>query len=195
MRQPDNQSSSPWCRALNPTELLMEPNQESGAEIRSGVATYVVEAIVATCIVILGGVVIQGSWALGSGWTSDGPGSGYFPFYIGIILCISGLGTLYQALFGKNRNTDVFVDGEQLKRVMAVLLPALVYVLAVQFLGLYVASAVYIALFMIILGKFSPLKSVITSFIVIALFFFMFEVWFKVPLFKGQFAPLSFLGY
>ena len=48
---------------------------------------------------------------------------------------------------------------------------------------------------MIILGKFSPLKSVITSFIVIALFFFMFEVWFKVPLFKGQFAPLSFLGY
>ena len=57
------------------------------------------------------------------------------------------------------------------------------------------ASAIYIALFMIILGKFSPIKSVITSFLVIALFFFMFEVWFKVPLFKGQFEPLSFLGY
>jgi hypothetical protein len=195
MRQPHNQSSLPYRRAFNPTELLMEPNQESGAEVRSGVATYVVEAIVATCIVILGAVVIQGSWALGSGWTSDGPGSGYFPFYIGIILCISGTGTLYQALFGKNKNTEVFVDGEQLKRVLAVLLPAIVYVLAVQFFGLYVASAVYIALFMIVLGKFSPIKSVITSFVVIALFFFMFEVWFKVPLFKGQFDLLSFLGY
>jgi hypothetical protein len=173
----------------------MEPNQESGAETRSGVATYVVEAIVATCIVILGAVVIQGSWALGSGWTTDGPGSGYFPFYIGIILCISGAGTLYQALFGKNKNTEVFVDGEQLKRVLSVLIPAIVYVGAVQFLGLYVASAVYIALFMIILGKFSPIKSVITAFLVNALFFFMFEVWFKVPLFKGQFEPLSFLGY
>jgi hypothetical protein len=173
----------------------MEPNQESGAETRSGVATYVVEAIVATCIVILGAVVIQGSWALGSGWTSDGPGSGYFPFYIGIILCISGAGTLYQALFGKEKNTEVFVDGEQLKRVLSVLIPAIVYVGAVQFLGLYVASAVYIALFMIILGKFSPIKSVITAFLVNALFFFMFEVWFKVPLFKGQFEPLSFLGY
>ncbi|MBW8722377.1 MAG: tripartite tricarboxylate transporter TctB family protein, partial [Polaromonas sp.] len=129
----------------------MEPNQESGAEVRSGVATYVVEAIVATCIVILGAVVIQGSWTLGSGWTSDGPGSGYFPFYIGIILCISGVGTLYQALFGKEKNTEVFVDGEQLKRVLAVLIPAIVYVLAVQFIGLYVASAIYIALFMIIL--------------------------------------------
>lgn len=173
----------------------MEPNQESGAEVRSGVATYVVEAIVATCIVILGAVVLQGSWALGSGWTSDGPGPGYFPFYIGIILCISGVGTLYQALFGKDKNTDVFVDGEQLKRVLSVLIPAIVYVLAVQFLGLYVASAVYIALFMIILGKFSPIKSVITSVLVITLFFFMFEVWFRVPLFKGQFEPLSFLGY
>ena len=173
----------------------MQPNQESGAEVRSGVATYVVEAIVATCIVILGAVVLQGSWALGSGWTSDGPGPGYFPFYIGIILCISGVGTLYQALFGKTRNTDVFVDGEQLKRVLSVLIPAIVYVLAVQFLGLYVASAVYIALFMIVLGKFSPIKSVITSLLVIALFFFMFEVWFKVPLFKGRFEPLSFLGY
>lgn len=173
----------------------MEPNQETGAEPRTGVATYIVEAIVATCIVIMGAVVLQGSWALGSGWTSDGPGAGYFPFYIGIILCISGVGTLYQALFGKNRNTDVFVDGEQLKRVLSVLLPAMVYVLAIQFVGIYVASAVYIALFMIILGKFSPIKSVITSVMVVVLFFFMFEVWFKVPLFKGQFDPLSFLGY
>lgn len=173
----------------------MQPNQESGTERRTGVATYVIEAIVATCVVIMGAVVLQGSWALGSGWTSDGPGPGYFPFYIGIILCISGAGTLYQALFGKDKNTEVFVDGEQLKRVLSVLIPAIVYVLAVQFLGLYVASAVYIALFMIILGKFSPIKSVITSLIVIALFFFMFEVWFRVPLFKGQFEPLSFLGY
>ena len=173
----------------------MEPNQESGAESRTGVATYVIEAIVATCVVIMGAVVLQGSWALGSGWTTDGPGPGYFPFYIGIILCVSGLGILLQTLFSKNKNREVFVDGEQLKRVLSVLLPAVVYVLAIQFLGLYVSSAVYIALFMIILGKFSPIKSVITALIVVVLFFFMFEVWFRVPLFKGQFDPLSFLGY
>jgi hypothetical protein len=78
---------------------------------------------------------------------------------------------------------------------LSVLLPALVYVLAVQFVGLYVASAVYIALFMIILGKYSRVKSVITALAVNLLFFLMFEVWFKVPLFKGQFDPLAFLGY
>ena len=171
----------------------MQPNSEPDAEPRTGIATYIVEAVVAACVLIMGLVVVQGSRSLGSGWTSDGPGSGYFPFYIGLILCISGAGILYQAL--KNKNTEVFVDQEQIKRVLSVLLPALVYVLVVQFVGLYVASVIYIALFMIILGKFSPIKSVITSLVVVVLFFFMFEIWFKVPLFKGQFNPLGFLGY
>jgi Tripartite tricarboxylate transporter TctB family len=70
-----------------------------------------------------------------------------------------------------------------------------VYVFAVQFLGLYVASAIYIALFMIILGKYSKVKSIVVALAVVVLFFLMFEVWFKVPLFKGQFNLLGFTGY
>ena len=161
---------------------------------RTGVATYIVEAVVAALVLGLGALVIQGSWSLGSKWTSDGPGSGYFPFYIGVILCIAGAGIFYQAVVGK-RNTDIFVDSEQLRRVLQVFIPAVLYVLAVQFIGLYVASAIYIAGFMIVLGKYSPVKSIITAVAVNTLFFFMFEVWFKVPLFKGSLDPLSFLGY
>jgi hypothetical protein len=173
----------------------MEPNEQADTAPRTGVPTYVVESVVAILIVLLGAVVIQGSWKLGSGWTSDGPGAGYFPFYIGVILCISGTGILVQGLLAKNRNHEIFVDSEQLKRVLSVLLPALVYVLVVQFIGLYVASAIYIALFMIILGKYSRVKSVVVALAVVVLFFLMFEVWFKVPLFKGMWDPISFLGY
>ena len=78
---------------------------------------------------------------------------------------------------------------------MSMLVPATAYVLAVVFLGLYVASALYIALFMIVLGKYSVVKSVVVAVIVNALFFMMFEVWFKVPLYKGTLEPLRFLGY
>jgi len=173
----------------------MEPNEPSSEAERSGTATYVVEAVVAFLVLAFGVLVIQGSWSLGSRWTSDGPGSGYFPFYIGLILCISGAGTMVQALFGKNRKTEIFVDRVQLRRVLSVLLPALVYVVAVQLVGLYVASAVYVALFMIVLGEYSPVKSIATAIVLNAIFFLMFEVWFKVPLFKGMFDPLSFLGY
>jgi hypothetical protein len=173
----------------------MEQITEADEGARTGVPTYVVEAVVAGLVLIAGLVVIFGSRKLGSGWTSDGPGAGYFPFYIGLITAISGLGVLYQALLGKNRNTEIFVDGEQFKRVMSVLVPAAVYVLAIQVIGIYVASAVYIALFMIILGKYSWVRSVIVALAVAILFFCLFEVWFKVPLFKGMYDPLSFLGY
>jgi hypothetical protein len=173
----------------------MEPNHQADAVHRTGVPTYIVESVVALLVVLLGVTVIVGSWKLGSGWTTDGPGAGYFPFYIGVILCIAGTGILVQGLMAKNKNHEIFVDSVQLRRVLSVLLPALVYVVAVQFIGLYVASALYIALFMIILGKYSRVKSVIVAVCVVVLFFMMFEVWFKVPLFKGMFDPLRFLGY
>jgi hypothetical protein len=171
----------------------LEP--EAGAQQRHGVPTYVVEAAVAAILLVLALVVAQSSLKLGAGWTTDGPGSGYFPFYIGVILAISSAGTLYQALLGKKRNTAIFVDAEQFKRVLVVLLPALVYVGAIALVGVYIASAVYIAGFMIVLGKFHYAKSVAIGVITAVLFFLMFEVWFKVPLFKGVFDPLAFLGY
>lgn len=168
---------------------------QASAEARTGVPTFVVEAAVAALMVLAGLVVLFGSRNLGSGWTSDGPGAGYFPFYIGLILCISGAGTLYQALFGKNRNTEIFVDGEQIRRVLSVLVPAAVYVLAIQLFGIYLASAVYIAGFMIVLGKFGKAKSVALGVTIAVLFFLLFEVWFKIPLHKGTLDPLAFLGY
>jgi hypothetical protein len=173
----------------------MNPPQEAAAEERTGVPTFAVEAAVAALVVLFGLVVLIGSRNLGSGWTSDGPGAGYFPFYIGLILCISGAGILYQALFGKKRNTEIFVDGEQLKRVLSVLVPAAVYVLAIQVFGIYIASAVYIAGFMIVLGKFDKVKAILLGVAIAAFFFVMFEVWFKIPLHKGWLNPLGFLGY
>jgi len=172
----------------------MDQNSESGG-IRTGVPTYMVDAVVAAVLLALGLLVTVSSWKLGATWTSDGPGSGYFPFGIGIIICISGGGTLFQALFGKKKNTEIFVDNEQVRRVLQVFIPAIFYVAGIAVFGVYIASAVYIAAFMIWLGKFSPLKAVIAALAVNVTFFFMFEIWFQVPLYKGVLDPLSFLGY
>lgn len=154
-----------------------------------------VDAVVAVCIAALGGVVVFEARRLGAEWTSDGPGAGYFPFYIGLILVICGIGVLLQALRARRSDAEVFVDSAQLKRVLSVLLPSVLYVGAIMLVGLYVASAIFIALFMIVLGKYPLLRSVVVGVGVNALFFVMFEVWFKVPLYKGEWHPLSFLGY
>ena len=173
----------------------MHGDDQAGATPRTGIPTHRVEAVVGLILLAIGIVVVVQSYRLGAGWTSDGPGSGYFPFYIGLVITISAAGILHGALLGKKRNTTIFVDAEQLKRVLSVLLPATLYVLAIVFVGLYIASALYIALFMILLGKYSWAKSVAAALVINVLFFLLFEVWFKVPLFKGSLDPLRFLGY
>ena len=154
-----------------------------------------VDAVVAAVLFVMGAVVVFEARVLGATWTSDGPGSGYFPFYIGLILCIASAGIFWQAVGSPRRDRRTFVDREQLSRVLSVFLPALVYVGAIVFVGVYVASAIYIAVFMVVLGKYAPWKAALIGVAVNAVFFLMFEVWFKVPPYKGSLHPLSFLGY
>ena len=172
----------------------MDQEQQAGAEDRTAISARAMELVVALVIFVLGAIVVYDSHRLGSGWSSDGPQSGYFPFYIGILLCLSSVGTLIQTLL-KDDDGVAFVGWQKLKLVLTVLIPALIYVLCVQYIGLYVASAVYITVFMAWLGKYSWWKSAAVGIAVTVCLFLMFEVWFKVPLFKGTLDPLSFLGY
>ena len=174
----------------------MTDQQPSAAQESATLAkNNTVDAVVAVLILVFGIVLTVSAWRLGARWTSDGPGAGYFPFYIGLITIVASLGIFWQAVFSKGRDTDPFVDREQAGRVMSVLWPAAVYVLVAMFLGLYVASEIYIAVFMVVLGKYPPVKSIVLSVVIVTVFFLMFEVWFKVPLYKGSLDPLRFLGY
>lgn len=154
------------------------------------------EIVVALLMFIFGAVVAWDSARLGAKWADDGPQAGYFPFYIGAIIAISSVVVLVQTLRGGAKLSDAFVEREQLRQVFAVLGPAIVYVLGIQWFGIYLASAVYIAVFMVWLGKYSWFKSVTLGLTISVAVFFMFEIWFKVPLHKGTlFNPLSFFGY
>jgi hypothetical protein len=172
----------------------MEPN-EADAPTEPGVATWKVELFVSLALLLFGVVYAFKSWQLGAGWQDDGPGAGYFPFYIGLLVCLASAVVSARTLLAGRRDDSVFVTHSQLKLVMTVLLPSLAFVVAVQFLGLYVGSFLFIVGFMVWVGHYTWLRSAGIAFAVMALVFLMFEVWFKVPLFKGALDPLHFLGY
>lgn len=174
----------------------MDEKQSSGDAARHGISVRVAEVAVALILLALGSLVVLDSVRLGLRWDSDGPQAGYFPFYIGAIICVASLVTLARALFGKTAGSgNIFVEWGQLKLVLSVLVPAGFFVLGVQLIGIYVAATAYIVVFMIWLGKYGWLKSLVLGLTVSVVMFLMFEVWFKVPLYKGAFNPLSFTGY
>ena len=157
---------------------MEEKSGKSAASLRT------VEIWTAAIILLFGAIVVYDSQRLGARWGDDGPQPGYFPFYIGLLICISAVAILARALRNRDASTS-FVSREQLKLILAVLVPTIVYVVLVAYLGLYVASTLYIAFFMWWLGKYSWLKIVPVSLGVNIAFFLVFEIWFRVPLPKG----------
>ncbi len=155
--------------------------------------TVVVDLVVAVIIFLLGALVVYDSLRLGAGWAPDGPQAGYFPFYIALLICISSVVTGVQALLRFKRDQQVFVDREQLQQVMVILLPSVVYVLGMQYIGIYISSAVFIGLFMRIVGKYTWLRSVAVGVGVSVTAFVLFEIWFTIPLPKGPLEEL--IGY
>ena len=174
----------------------MDENPGSQDATTGGIPTLVAEVIVALVFLALGGLVVFDSIRLGMRWAADGPEAGYFPFYVGAIICIASLVTLAPAVFGRAvKRGAVFVEREPMRRVLSVLIPAAFYVLGVELIGIYVSAAIYIAVFMVWLGNYNWFKSIVIGVAISAMMFLMFEVWFLVPLYKGIYNPLGFLGY
>ena len=150
-----------------------------------------VDLATASILVLLGGVVVFDSMRIGIGWGTDGPRSGFFPFWLGVILILASATIALQAW---RRATDKpFVTRDQLGPVLKVLWPATVMVILITPLGLYVASTLYLAFYMRWVGRHSWLAVVLCAVGVPLLSFVVFELWFLVPMPKG---PLeAWLGY
>jgi putative tricarboxylic transport membrane protein len=149
-----------------------------------------VDMVVAILIIALGGLVMYDSYQVGIGWES-GPQSGYFPFYIGVLMTLASVVTLVQATVGGS--TETFVDWSSFKRVLTVFVPAALFVAAIPYLGIYVAGALFIAAFMTIVGKYPVWKGLAVGPALSVVFFWIFQKWFLIQLPIG---PLErALGY
>jgi putative tricarboxylic transport membrane protein len=159
-----------------------------------GVPSYAtMELAVAALIFGIGALGVYDSYRLGSGWGSDGPRAGYFPFRIGVIICLCALFIFISALRHRGELRANFIEPKQIQPVLTVLVPSVIYVLCIEYLGIYVASSLFVALFMKFVGRFPWWKSLLVAVLMSIFTFYIFEKKFLVPLPKG---PLeTWLGY
>jgi putative tricarboxylic transport membrane protein len=149
------------------------------------------DLVTAGFLMLIGGLVLFDANRLGFGWGSDGPQSGFLPFWLGVIMIGSCALIVVQAWRRTSQKT--FVTREQLAPVLKVLWPAVAMVLAMQVVGLYVASAIYMGFYMRWVGRHSWPAVVGLAVGVPLATFLVFEKWFLVPMPKG---PIElWLGY
>ena len=171
--------------------MSAQPSTAHGAAHRPhGVPRWIAELGVALLFVVAGALVVNGSLEQGVGWTPTGPESGYFPLRIGWLIVAVGViqAAIAIAMARRDRRhrstREIFLRRDRLKPLLQVFLPMVVYVATVPWLGLYIASALFIAGFMWWHGGYRW-RALPTGIAVCAVFYVLLEAWFQVDLYKG----------
>lgn len=149
------------------------------------------DIVTASVLMLLGGVVLYDAVRLGIGWGTDGPRSGFFPFWLALVMVLTCALILVQA--ARRPPSRPFASRAQARPVLKVLWPAAAMVVLMQVTGLYVAAAVYVAFYMRWIGHHRWVTVVAIAVSIPVVTFVIFETWFLVPMPKG---PLeAWLGY
>jgi putative tricarboxylic transport membrane protein len=149
------------------------------------------DVITAAVLMLLGGVVLYDAVRLGIGWGTSGPGSGFFPFWLAVIMLATCAVIVVQSV-GRAPGRP-FVTRAAAGPVLAVLGPAAGMVVLTQFVGLYVAAALYMGVYMRWIGHHAWPVTLGLAVAIPVVTFVIFEQWFLVPMPKG---PLeAWLGY
>ena len=158
-----------------------EPEDDSPAVATTGKVEIVTYVLLIALALVLGYDNVKS----GAGWTKDGPQSGYLPFYLCLILGGASLFGLVVAIVKRAEGAKTFVTRDQFRRVMQVFIPTLLFCAATQWLGIYVASLLLIAGFMIVVGRIAAWKSLLTALIFAVTMFVTFDIAFDVIMPKG----------
>jgi putative tricarboxylic transport membrane protein len=166
-------------------EIVVDDPTAPEADSPAVTDTRTVDVVVSLLLVALALTLGYDNWRTGIAWDSTGPEAGYFPFYLSVILAGASLYGVGSAFLARKEALETFVTRAQLRRVMAVFVPTLLFCLATQFLGLYVASFLLIGAFMRMVGKIAIWKSLLTAFLFTAIMFVTFDIAFDVIMPKG----------
>jgi putative tricarboxylic transport membrane protein len=167
-------------------------NEDASPEV---VSNRTMNIVVALALMTVATVIMVSSYRLGSGWRADiGPDSGYFPFYVALLMFIASAATLFQHLFtGRDTSDDVFIRRHELAMVFRLLIPMTIFVVLSIYIGIYISTFLFLSFFMMWIGKYPLYKTLPVAVGVPAALFVIFEIWFLVPLPKGPFE--AWLGY
>jgi hypothetical protein len=153
-----------------------------GTNLRA--SRFAAEITVAVVTALAGIATITGALDFGIGWDQGGPQPGAFPFYVGLIILAASLGNLVNAIRKCDRAVN-FIDGVQARRVALFLGPVVLFVVAAVWLGLYVATALYLGSVMRLQGGYRIVTSIAVAITTSVFFYVVLELWFRVPLLKG----------
>lgn len=147
-----------------------------------------VELATVAAFILLGIFLVNQSYSLGAGYGPSGPEPGFWPFWLTMLYMLGSIGILVYTL--KNPDDRPFFEVKQeVIDLLSVGLPILVSVFLIEFLGVFVTSALYLAFFMTWYGQFKWYTSIVSGLVFATVLWFMLRMGFNLSM------PMSWLYY
>ena len=151
----------------------------------NGISRYSMEIATALLTGAIGVAICYGAWQVGIGWTPSGPDSGYFPFWIGVLVVAGSLVNLLRTVVGHRHKEETFLDAARLRSLARFTLPIIGFAVISLLLGLYVGTTLYVLFAMRLQGHYAWWRSLVSGIAISICFYLLFELVFQVPLLKG----------
>src|SRR5712692_10503693 len=176
--------------AKSEDEIVVEDPTAPASDSPAVTSHRAVDVVVSLLLLALAGLLAFDNWRTGMGWDATGPQAGYFPFYLSVVVACACQRGLAKEFLARKAAAETFVTRDQLRRVMQVFVPTLLFCLLTQWLGLYVASFLLVAGFMVFVGRIAAWKSLLTAFLFVLAMFVTFDIAFDVIMPKGPLEAL-----
>jgi putative tricarboxylic transport membrane protein len=145
------------------------------------------DIVVALGLMVIGLLVLGDAVRLGFGWGMSGPESGFFPFYmgLGIVICTFFIVLRAIKIYKKDGAGKPLIPKGGTAQILWVLLPAIGVVLLTELLGLHLATVLYLAFYMGVVGRIPWAKVILLSVLVPLVVYVLFDRIFLIPLPEG----------
>lgn len=145
--------------------------------------------VAAVAFILLSGFVARESLELRF-YTSFGPGPGFFPFLLAVILGLLAAVMLYQAVFGKQETmqADLFATRTQYLRMAAIVVAVIWIIFAMDALGFRLAMLLFFVFLLSVLGRHNPITIILLATACSFGAYHVFTKWLLVPLPAGPFS-------
>ena len=118
----------------------------------------------------------------------DGPGSGFFPFWLGVIMAVLAAMLLVGALRSGDPGVAWLPRGEGLRRLLVVLGVTFAFVALLKFVGMILGTALFLIILMRVLDRTAWPLTLSVAVATAALNYLIFTYWLRVPF------PVSVFG-
>ena len=145
------------------------------------------DLILALVLIGVGVIVLIDSIRLGFQWGMSGPEAGFLPFYLGLGVILFSLNVFFQGVkkLRKEGKGAPLIPKGGLKPILWVLFPSVGMVLLTELIGLHLATVLYLAFYMGVVGKENWGKVILLSILIPLVVYIVFDKVFLIPLPEG----------